>query len=211
MTPPPRATQSDEENERAEPNHRHRRAELRARLAAERALLLGSLLGLSVDVLESRPLQGTTSAAGMLNAVAAREQSFVAALTPLSTGSAREVHPTTGVFPPLTGFDEALARCIGARTEFLDAFARIPDAIVFGEPVESSRALSPLDMATQCHWSDASLSLRASTWSRNHKTETRIGPISLLRATVRAARKDLLTTVALVPYEARELAVFHGG
>ncbi len=211
MTSTGSAAHSDGENDHIESGYRYRRAELRARLAAERAQLLNSLLGLKVEVLEGRPLQGITSAAGMLSAVAAREESFVSVLTQPVEGPATEMNPEIAINPLPAGFDDALARCVGARTRFLDAFARIPDAVVFGDPAKSGSALSPLSMATQCHWSDASLSVRVSAWSRDYETGGSTGPISLLLATVRAARKELLTTVALVPTEARELAVFDGG
>jgi hypothetical protein len=203
-------TYSDE-SDHAEWGHRHRRAELRARLAAERAELLCSLLGMDVGALEGRPLQGTASAADLLSAVASREDAFVAVLTQPLDKSQPDVNAQTDVDRLPTGFDESLARCVGARSRFLDAFARVPDDVLFGEPADSEYRLSPLTMATQCHWSDASLSLRASSWSREQGMGASVGPSSLVRAAVRAARKDLLTTVALVPQEVRELALFEGG
>ena len=109
------------------------------------------------------------------------------------------------------GFDEALAQCVGARKRFLDAFARVPDDVLFGEEVDSQFSLSPLTMATQCHWTDASLSLRVSSWSRQQEVGGSLGPVSLLRASVRAARKDLLTTIALVPEAVHEMALFEAG
>src|SRR5437588_6465980 len=199
------------ENGSAESSHRYRRAELRARLAAERAELLCSLLGIEIGVLEDQPLPGTTSAAGLLNAVAAREESFAAELTRLLESSHTEANAEMGAESLPIKFEESLSRCVEARTRFLAVFARVPDDVVFAEAAQSGNALSPLTMATQCHWSDASLSLRASAWSLDSEVGGSIGPASLLRAAVRAARKDLLTTVALVPPEVRDLALFDGG
>jgi hypothetical protein len=211
MTSPDPAADPNGEIERAAASHRHRRAELRARLAAERAELFCSLLGMDVRVLESQPLQGTTSAAGLLSAVARREDYFAALLTRASDPSQTEVSedPADDRIP--LGFDEALERCVGARSRFLDALARLPDDALFDDSAECQQTFTPLTMATQCHWNDASLSLRASAWSRDHALGTSMGPVSLLRAAVRAARKDLLTTVALVPEAVRGIAIFEGG
>jgi hypothetical protein len=202
---------SEHEIDGTRESHRLQRAELRARMAAERAELLCALLGTDVAVLESRPLQGTKSASDLLSAVAAREDSFVAQLSrPTATSQTRATARTDADRLPI-GFEEALAGCVGARSRFLDAFARVPDHVLFDESTGPAPVLSPLTMATQCHWSDASLSLRVNAWTRDQELGASIGPPSLLRAAVRAGRKELLTTVALVPGTVRELAIFEGG
>jgi hypothetical protein len=189
--------------------HRAARAELRARLAAERAELLCSLLGVDVQMLDSRPLVGEASAATFLGAVAAQEHSF-ATLLEESLGSAPlaaadRARPEEG-----EGFDAVLSHCIDARSRFLDALARVPDDVVFASD-QPSGASSPLVMATQCYANDSSLSLRAGAWSRQEGLGESVGPSSLLRAAARAARKEFLTTVALVPTEARQVPAFEAG
>jgi hypothetical protein len=189
--------------------HRGKRAELRARLAAERAELLCSLLGVDVQILDTRPLVGQASAATFLGAVAAQEHSFAVqieeSLSTVPHDAADRPSPDGA-----EGFDAALSRCIDARTRFLDALARVPDDVVFASEQPSDPS-SALVMVTQCYSNDSSLSLRAGAWSRQEGLGESIGPSSLLLAAARAARKEFLTTVALVPVGAREVPAFEAG
>jgi hypothetical protein len=204
------ASQADTRSGTAD-EYRAKRAELRARLAAERAELLCSLLGVEVEALEGRPVLGEASATTFLATLAAREDSF-AALVEESLASPPAGAPEgTGVLERIDGFEDALARCVGARSRFLDAFARVADEVVFTPTAESGGTPSSLSMAEQCYWNDASLSVRAGTWSRQEGLGEGVGPASLLRAAMRAARKELLTTCALVPTGARAVPAFEGG
>jgi hypothetical protein len=169
------------------------------------------MLGIEVNALEQRHLIGESSVSTLLSTLATREDSFAAqveeSLGVPSAETARYSNPQHRD----GGFEDALARCVGARTRFLDAFARVPDEVVFGTPGEVAGAISPLSMATQCYWNDSSLSLRAGAWSRQEDLGESIGPASLLRVAVRAARKELITTIALVPSGARNVPAFEGG
>lgn len=190
---------------------RAERAELRARLAAERAGLLISLLGIETEALEGRPLLGDASAATVLGTVATCEDSFATIIAAVLGGPPAYPAEDTDARDPDDGFEDVLARCVGARARFLDAFARVSDEIVFAPVAESEGTSSPRSMAEQCYWNDASLSLRAGAWSQQQGLGEGVGPASLLRAAARAARKELLTTVALVPTEARAVPTFEGG
>lgn len=176
-------------------------------MAAERAELLCSLLGIEDGILSTRTVIGDLTAAGILSAVSVREEAFVVALAAFHKGTQPEL---AGGGESLD-FDAALARCVGARSKFLDAFALVSDDVLYAGVPERATTQSPLAMATQCYWNDSSLSLRVGAWSREQRLGFGTGPPSLLRAATRAARKELLTTVALVPAAARDLAIFDGG
>jgi hypothetical protein len=152
---------------------------------------------------------GAASAATFLDVVATQEHSFATLIEEslgTTTSETDRQLPEEG-----EGFDAALSHCISARSRFLDAFARLPDDLVFAAAGESGGMADPLVMATQCYSNDSSLSLRAGVWSRQEGFGESVGPASLLRAATRAARKELLTTVALVPTEARAVPAFEGG
>jgi hypothetical protein len=191
--------------------YRGRRAELRARLAAERADLLCSLLGVEAEALEERPLIGEAPAVSLLSTLAAQDHSFARSIEDSLGNQPPDPADDAGARTQEAGFEFALVNCVAARSRFLDAFARVPDDVVFGRKEAPGGATAPLTMATQCYWNDSSLSLRASAWTRQEGLGEGVGPASLLRAAARAARKELLTTVALVPIGARGVSAFEGG
>ena len=190
-------------------DNRARRAELRARLAAERAELLCSFLGIETTVLEQSAIVGDRTAAGLLSAVAEQEDSFARALERRVDGASAPSSPRANESGPAS-FDISLSHCVAARTRFLDALARVPDERIF-DAESVSDSTSALSLATQCFWNDASLSVRSASWSRVERLGESAGPTSLLRASARAARKELLTTVSLVPAAAREVPAFEAG
>ena len=191
------------------PSDRARRAELRARLAAERAELLCAFLGIEIALLEDAAILNGRSASDLLSAVAIQEESFARSLEGEEAGD-RALAVSHGHVSGHNTFARSLEHCIAARTRFLDVLARVPDDRIFDTDGEA-HSTSALSLATRCFWNDASLSVRAASWSRGERLGESVGPSSLLQAAARAARKELLTTVSLVPRAARDVPAFEGG
>ncbi len=185
--------------------YRAQRAELRARLAAERAGLVCSLLGIEGPLLESQPVVGEMTSTVMLERIASQEEAVIAFM------GAPIVESSPGNRPPTGTFERSLARFIDARRHLLDALAMVESQDLFGSSHAIDGAPQLLARVTQCFWNDASLALRVDAWTQRDGLGAGVGPPELLRVAARAARKELLTTIALVPAEARELPIFEGG
>jgi hypothetical protein len=184
------------------------RAEIRARMAAERAELFSSLLGLDLATLEGRPVMGDETATSILERIATQEELFtrhirqdVGLKTAHEAIEAAKVEDGLGV--TVSPFERALARCVEARSAFLDAFALVPDDHLATDAAGASSGHSIMAVVTQSYWNDASYSLRLNTWSRAEGLGESVGPLLPLLVAIRAARKELLTTVALLPSEER--------
>jgi hypothetical protein len=163
-------------------------------MAAERAELFSSLLGLDLATLEGRPVMGDETATSILERIATQEELFtrhirqdVGLKTAHEAIEAAKVEDGLGV--TVSPFERALARCVEARSAFLDAFALVPDDHLATDAAGASSGHSIMAVVTQSYWNDASYSLRLNTWSRAEGLGESVGPLLPLLVAIRAARK----------------------
>jgi hypothetical protein len=196
-----------------------RRRHLRAGLAARRAELLWQLVGLDAETLASDPVTGDWTATDVLAHVAwwdevyrERVEADLAGQKASTLRVGREASSQSSCRDRGEwGFEAALAAFLAARRAFLDTLALVPDdrLHVPGErpgPVESSRTWAE----RVCRHDAFHARQLARWWTRRGLLEG-VGPKSLLTAAVRAARKELLTAVALVSLKDREIRPLGNG
>ena len=163
------------------------RKQIRSRLAASRSELLWQLVGKATEDLESpAPLAA-------LRRAEAQDRTI---LPPRSEDGARREsaappEPTNG------SISATLEGCIRARREMLDRLAAIDDVRLQADAQLRNR----LDEVVE---SEMSLARELKDW-RDTQPPHAIGPKDVTVAILRAARKELLTAIALIPAEQREM------
>lgn len=165
---------------------------IRAELAAARSLLLRQYVGLDTHTLESRQFWPGATPTVALARIARRDDRAACAVESLfgRVGQRAEM--------PITGAHvvEALRAFLGARARLLSALAAH-----HRNGVPPPEALSIL---TLCRDHDRRWAERLEGWKEEQHIPLEAGPVAILLAADRAARKELLTSLALVPPEARQ-------
>jgi hypothetical protein len=170
----------------------HRAAELEALLAAGSAAITSAALGESTGAQSAPPEERARDVR------VSRQRTGLASEVP-------KVHERLDApdrdWPLVT----ALAALLAARTRFLDALARVDDELLF-RPLLSSNGESPIRQWTEgsCRH-DIEHTEDLERWKRSLPPGFTAGPTPLLVAALRAARKELLTQIALIPSTEREL------
>jgi hypothetical protein len=192
--------QSETEAER----RRHERRELRARLAATRSQLLWELLRLDAQALTRAQLANGPTPADLLSRLAAEDNAATETVL-RHLGWTRSIPPGHRGSGGEQIFEGVLAASLGARAAFLDALALVPDA----DLDRSATTEPPRALAEQRARADEAAAQALREWPERQNPA--IGPGSLLVAALRAARKELLTVVALIRERERRSWAVHDG
>lgn len=166
----------------------------RAKLAAARSRLLRQYVGLGMETLQSREMWPQTTPARALARMARRDDDAACSIETLLGRPGRRAHISlAGVTP-----DDAVTSFLAARSRLLSAAAKL-----HGEaPIEPS---SPaMRLLAACRDLDLRWARRLEWWNEEQDIPFEAGPISVLGAAVRAARKELLTALALLPPDTRQ-------
>jgi hypothetical protein len=180
------------------------KAILRAGLAASRAELLWQLLGIPAGTLSAEPVLETLTVTDLLGRIADGDSLVANRIENLLAGNAPSSAPSENLVDPVPihavgrPLPEALDALLQARSTFLSALARIADAEATGAVNGSIRALCEGRIGH-----DAGCAVMIAAWPLRTRTSRMRGPAAILIAAMRAARKELLTGVALVPPEER--------
>lgn len=204
----------------------HRRANLLARLAAERSNLLLQMEGLDGDTLTHQPIGDGWTATGLL-AHAAYWEAFAAdRLGKLAGDRLEEIQPLNGddtvdarnagmmaTFTQLS-FDEAVAISQKERRNFLLALGQVPDADLYRRvrPRPGWRT-TPSRWANWPHQHDAGHAAELARWRRGmapNDPVLRTIHRALLRPLMGLSRGEFLALAALVPPGARESQPLEG-
>lgn len=172
--------------------------EVRARLASARSALLASLLGLSTEILETEVVGEGITATQALLLIAREDQARAAAIEELLRS--RELEPPIATDGDLSlPFEIALPELLRTRAELLSALARVPDDLL--QTYNGNASVS--SWIEECIEHDRISADRFAEWRANLFTRVAPGPIELVTATMRAARKELLTEIARLPADKR--------
>lgn len=197
-----------------------KRAQLLARLAAERANLLVRLEGLDEDTLTHQRVADGWTPAGLLAHVAYWDAFVADRLSKLAGGRLAEIHPLSGEdtvdarnaamragFARLT-FGEAVAISQKERRNFLLALGQVPDDVLYRRvrPRPGWRT-TPSRWAAIPYHHDAEHTAELAHWRRDlppNDPSIRIIHRALLRPVLGLSRQEFLALAALVPVDARE-------
>ena len=187
------------------------RAELLARMAAERGRLFWTVLGVDEKTLTTRPVAGEWTVKELLAHIGAWDDLHRqrAALTAAGReADLPEIHLNdlnAALFAKHKQWtlNRTVALCVEARARFLAALARIPDDALHRKP--AVKGVWPIRLRTIWrHKHDAEHIAEWNKWRKKNKLKIGIGPKSLLLAALEAARDDLLATTALLPPDERD-------
>lgn len=194
-----------------------RRAQLTARLAAERSGLYLQLEGLDEATLGISPVTGEWTAAGLLAHIGYWDALYADRLTKLVDGRRGEIQPVASldernaaVMERLRGlrFNEAVAIAQKERRNFLSAFGRVPDELLFRRVrLEPGWRPSAYGWARQQAAHDAGHAAELARWRRQfppNDPSLRVIHHTLLRPLLGLSRQEFLALAALVPPDARE-------
>lgn len=191
------------------------RLQLLARLAAERACLLGALWGLDAGTLTTSPVVEFWTAKDLLSHVAAWDAFHTNRMSMVRDGRIAELQEFSGEIDMDArnadlyrqykdiSLQAALALCFKERSSFLATLKRIPDTDLHRQ-IEMPWG----EFATMRTWAewryrhDAIHAAHLQQWRQQLPQEIkakRNGPKFILRALIRAARKEFVTTAALAP------------
>ncbi len=165
----------------------------RAGLAAVRSRLLRQYVGLGPGTLQSRELWPQTTPALALARIARRDDDAACSIEALLHRRARKA----SIALEGATADYALASFLAARSRLLSAVAKL----------HSDAPLAPssptMTLLARCRDLDVRWARRLEWWNEEQQIPFEAGPVSILTAAVRAARKELLTALALLPSAAR--------
>lgn len=168
---------------------------MRAELAAARSQLLRHFVGLDVGTLHRKPLWPNTTPVKALARVARRDDDAACALEVLLQ---RPGHKT-----PIPVRDAAIAEtlplALAARARLLSAASRLE---LGGSQGVAERAFVLLAV---CRDHDLRWSRRLEWWNEEQHIPFEVGPTAVLLAAMKAARKELLTALALLSPPQRTL------
>lgn len=199
-----------------------RRAELLARLAAERSHLLLQLEGADVRRLESDPVSGELTATALLAHLAYWEALSADRLGKLAAGQESEIRPIgDGAVDRLNadlkamfvglGFDESLAMLQKERRNFLMALGQTSHELLRRRiRFPDGRLITARHWATQPHRHDAEHSVELARHRLPADPSIRVIHRSLLRPILGLSQQEFLAPAALVPPEARETQAIGG-
>jgi hypothetical protein len=162
---------------------------MRAALAAARSALLRQLVGLGAAVLHDQKLWPGTTPVTALARIARRDDDLARTLETLL---GRVAHPAPIPIHRVT-IDETVPALLAARSRLLSAAA----GMVVGD---NGNAWSQLASCFQiCRDNDRRWARRLEWWNEEQHIRFENGPQVVLLASLKAARKELLTTLALLP------------
>jgi len=187
------------------------RVQLRARLAAERAGLLHALTGLDRTALSGRPVIEDCTAVDLLAHVASWDEFFTERIEMHLAGRQDAIEQVdldqrnarTHAERRDWTLERSIEACVQARKRFLDALARVDDAQLHATNAVPWGGQSIRAWAEWRGRHDREHARELLTWRRRERLDGRIGPTVVLAPYLRAARKELLTVVALVPAHRR--------
>lgn len=183
-----------------------------ARLHAERARLLWGLVGLPTASLSDEPVEEGWTAKDILAHIGLWDGAVAHALARLTEGRA-----VTDLPDSLEALDQrnaewlarhrtlsldaALALCLKERNAYLNALAQLPDAILHTHPITAlGRETTPLLWVRLRYRHDRMHAEAIAAWRlRAGLTRPTAGPIPLLLAAMRAARRELRALIDLLP------------
>lgn len=190
------------------------RLHLLARLAAERAAFLRAYVSLNEEVLTTSPVVEQWTAKDLLAHVGAWDAFQVERMSVVMDGRLEEM-PQVGGEAGMAArnavlyeryrdipLEQALAICLKERGGFLAMLARIPDVELHRELEFPWGGLSRMAVWAELRYQhDAEHTGHLSSWRESLPPDgrRRIGPKYLLRAYLKAARKEFLAAAALVP------------
>lgn len=166
---------------------------MRDALAAARSRLLRQYVGLDSFTLERTLLWPNTTPAQALARAARRDDDAACAIErllgrPGHGASIPSQNPAT---------NDALSRALAARSRLLSAAARLALD-------KSHGAMTPaFHLLATCRDHDLRWSGRLDWWNEEQHIPFEVGPTEVLLAAVKAARKELLTALALLPPSGR--------
>ncbi|MBC7869567.1 MAG: DinB family protein [Chitinophagaceae bacterium] len=184
-----------------------------ARSAAERGRLLHSLLGVDEAALMTVPVFSDWSAANLLAHIGDYDRFYAERLELVLNGSEDQIESIEDLDARNTLLqtrikDWTLEFSVDylekARLKFLTAFEALSDEDYQRELTFSWGMPRISGWVEWRHKHDAVHTNDLQVWRETHNLEDWNGPKSILMAALRAARADLLTTIALVPLDQRE-------
>jgi len=187
------------------------RAHLRARLAAERAGLLHALTGLDRASLSHRPVIEDWTAVNLLAHVGSWDEFFTARIEMHLTGRQTAIelvdldqrNGRTHADRRGWTLEQSIEASVQARKRFLDALARVDDRQLHAANAVPWGGQSIRAWAEWRGRHDREHTRELIAWRRREIVDGTVGPGIVLAAYLRAARKELLTVVALVPAHRR--------
>jgi hypothetical protein len=205
----------------------HRRAELLARLAAERSFLLQQLEGLDEATLTRDLVFDGWTAATLLAHLAYWDALTADWLGKLAGGRGGDIDPTGVVDGPLDernamlqrrfagmAFGPALAMCQKERRNLLLALDRLSDDALFRRTrLRPGWRATPADWLRRRYRHDAEHSADLARWRAGYPPNDpaqRVIHRDLLRPILGLSRRELLTLAALVPSAERETRPIEG-
>ncbi|MCI0399167.1 MAG: type II toxin-antitoxin system HicB family antitoxin [Chloroflexi bacterium] len=189
------------------------RADLMARLAAERSALAWKLISLDEETLSRRPVFEGYTAKDLLAHVAAWDEFHVNRMKLAAAGREAEIASVelddynAAIHAERQGWslDQALDAFMAARRSVLETSAGISDEL-FHRPVR----LPWGDVRSVRQWTvwryehDAGHLADLDNWRKNEQPPRGISPNSVLQAILETGREEMLATAALIPENERE-------
>lgn len=166
---------------------------LRSGLAEARSQLLRQLVGLSTGALHGQELEPGTTPVTALARIAGQDDDAACALEMLL---GREGRAASISMSDIT-IEETLPTLLAARSRLLSAAAGLVTA---GNTKYPSQVTSLLQ---DCRNNDRRWARRLEWWKEKQQIQPEPGPWPILLASLKAARKELLTAYALLPPENR--------
>ena len=177
------------------------KALVRARLAAARSSFLSQLLGLPTVVLEEEVIDDGLTSVRVLLLIGREDEVRAASIERVLDGADGEVDGLAPRLEANTPFSVALERFVSARATLLSALARVPDETLFRPLAEGGTTVA--NWAEECLEHDEISVDRLAEWRGCREKPDELGPGDLLTAAMRAARKEMLTAIALIPKHER--------
>ncbi len=187
------------------------RAQLRARLAAERAGLLRALTGLDRAALSCRPVIEDWTAVNLLAHVGSWDEFFAERIEMHLAGRQDAISQVdldqrnvrTHAERRDWTVERSIEACVQARKRFLDALARVDDTQLHAANAVPWGGQSIRAWAEWRGRHDREHARELLAWRRRERLDAAVGPAIVLETYLRAARKELLSVVALVPVHRR--------
>lgn len=194
------------------------RLHLLARLTADRAAFFWQMRGLDHDTLCHTPVSDIWTAKDLLvhvglwdalhtERIALILDGRVAAIKPVHRAGMDERNAEQHLRYRNIPLEQALALCLKERSGYMAMLARVPDERLHRQIRMPWGSRTRMRIwAKWRHVHDAAHTRDLQLWRRSLRTDERsaVGPKSVLRAILRAARKEILSLVALVPERDRD-------
>ncbi|MCB8988176.1 MAG: DinB family protein [Ardenticatenaceae bacterium] len=184
---------------------------LLARLAGERAHLLFQYRSLAEEVLTAVPVSGELTAKEVLLHVAAWDAVHSERLSLVLDGRAADIQPIDsldqanarmhGRFAAVP-LEQALATCLKERSGFLALLKRTPDEVLHRRiTLPWGKRIRPRTWARWRWQNDAHHARDMLDWRQAQPPEQvrQIGPKAILRAQLKATRREILSLVDVIP------------